>query len=164
MQAELVSLLPRLRRFSLGLTGAADLADDLVQIGCLKALERVEQYKEGTSLASWMFKILQNTWFDQQRTQNRRNTFPDSDAIEQHVGEDGIRVHENQDTLRRVQDLIEHLPDEQRVVLLLVCVEGLPYKEVSAVLDIPVGTVMSRLARARGRLADALEVNEEVSQ
>ena len=164
MQAELVSLLPRLRRFALGLTSTADQADDLVQAGCLKALERSEQWQAGTSLASWMFRILQNTWLDQQRMVQRRNTVADSDAVEQHVGEDGNRVHENQDTLRKVQHLIEHLPEDQRVVLLLVCVEGLPYKEVSAVLDVPVGTVMSRLSRARGRLADALEANKEVSQ
>lgn len=159
IKAELVALLPRLRRFALGLTGAADQADDLVQAGCLKALERSDQWQPGTSLASWMYRILQTTWIDQQRTATRRNTVADTDAVERHATDDAERRRDAGDNLRDVEREIAALPDEQRVVLVLVCVEGMAYKEAAAVLDLPVGTVMSRLARARGRLADVLQEN-----
>lgn len=164
LQVELVELLPRLRRFALGLTGSADLADDLVQTGCLKALERADQWRPGSNLASWMFRILQTSWIDQQRMAKRRNTVADTETIERQIGEDGTRVHDAQDTLRDIDRLIRELPEEQRVVLLLVSVEGMSYKEVAEILDVPIGTVMSRLARSRGRLADALQANEEVVQ
>jgi RNA polymerase sigma-70 factor, ECF subfamily len=161
IKTELVSLLPRLRRFAIGLTGNVDQADELVQAGCLKALERSAQWQPGTSLASWMFRILQTTWIDERRTLERRNTVADTDAIERHAGDDGASRHAARDTLRDVEREIAALPEDQRAVLLLVCVEGLAYKEAAEVLDLPIGTVMSRLARARGRLADALQVHEE---
>jgi RNA polymerase sigma-70 factor (ECF subfamily) len=160
MKSELVSLLPRLRRFAIGLTGNVDQADELVQAGCLKALERSDQWRPGTSLASWMFRILQTTWIDERRTFQRRATVADTDAVERHAGDDGARQHDARDTLRDVERQIAALPEEQRTVLLLVCVEGLAYREAAEVLDLPVGTVMSRLARARGRLADALQAEE----
>jgi RNA polymerase sigma-70 factor (ECF subfamily) len=161
LKTELVSLLPRLRRFAIGLTGNPEEADELVQAGCLKALERSEQWRPGTSLASWMFRILQTTWIDERRTFKRRNTVADTDAVERQHGDDGERQHAAHDALRDVERQIAALPEEQRTVLLLVCVEGLAYKEVAEVLDLPVGTVMSRLARARGKLADALQAGEE---
>jgi RNA polymerase sigma-70 factor (ECF subfamily) len=161
IKTELVSLLPRLRRFAVGLTGNAEQADELVQAGCLKALERSDQWRPGTSLASWMFRILQTTWIDERRMLDRRNTVADTDAIERLPGEDSARRHAARDTLRDVEREIAALPEEQRAVLLLICVEGLAYKEAAEVLDLPVGTVMSRLARARGRLADALQAHEE---
>jgi len=161
LKAELVALLPRLRRFALGLTGAADQADDLVQAGCLKALERSDQWQQGTSLASWMYRILQTTWIDQQRTVARRNTVADTDSVERHATDDTERQRDAGDTLRDVEREIAALPEEQRTVLLLVCVEGMAYREAADVLDLPVGTVMSRLARARGRLADVLQDNQE---
>lgn len=160
-KTELVSLLPRLRRFAVGLTGNVDKADELVQAGCLKALERSAQWQPGTSLASWMFRILQTTWIDERRTLERRNTVADTDAIERYSGDDDASRHAARDTLRDVEREIASLPEDQRAVLLLVCVEGLSYKEAAEVLGLPIGTVMSRLARARGRLADALQVHEE---
>ena len=156
-RAELVSLLPRLRRFALGLTGTPDMADELVQAGCLKAIERWHQWQPGTSLVSWLFRILQTTWFDQRRMQERRQTYTDTESLAQIEGEDGRRTHEARDMFERVRRMIAALPDDQRLVLLLVSVEGLSYKEAADTLNIPVGTVMSRLARARARLADALD-------
>ncbi len=159
-KAELVALLPRLRRFALGLTGSADQADDLVQAGCLKALERSDQWQPGTSLASWMYRILQTTWIDQQRKVVRHKTVADTDTVEQHATDHAERQRDADDMLRDVGREIEALPEEQRTVLLLVCVEGMAYKEAAEVLDLPVGTVLSRVARARGRLADVLQDNE----
>lgn len=160
-KAELVALLPKLRRFALGLTGSADQADDLVQAGCLKALERSDQWQPGTSLSSWMYRILQTTWIDQQRKVARRNTVADTDTVEQHSTDKAERQRDADDMLRDVGREIAALPEEQRAVLLLVCVEGMAYKEAAEALDLPVGTVMSRVARARGRLADVLQDNED---
>lgn len=155
-RAELVSLLPRLRRFAYGLTGNAQVADDLVQAGCLKAIERWHQWQPGTSLASWMFRILQTTWVDEHRTHVRQQTDTDSDALDALAGEDGRVVVEGRSDARVVRELIAQLPEEQRVVLMMITVDGLSYKEVAQALDVPIGTVMSRLARARGKLADAI--------
>jgi len=155
-RAELVSLLPRLRRFAFGLTGDGHLADDLVQAGCLKAIERWDQWQPGTNLASWLFRILQTTWLDDYRTRQRQQTEADSDALEALVGEDGRQVVEARSDARAVRRMIAELPEEQRVVLMMITVDGLSYKEVAEVLGVPMGTVMSRLARARGKLADAI--------
>ena len=155
-RAELVSLLPRLRRFAFGLTGDAHVADDLVQAGCLKAIERWHQWQPGTSLASWMFRILQTTWLDEYRSRQRQQTDADSEALEAIAGEDGRRVVEARSDARVVRQVIAELPEEQRVVLMMVTVDGLSYKETAEALDVPMGTVMSRLARARARLADAI--------
>ena len=155
-RAELVSLLPRLRRFAHGLTGDAHLADDLVQAGCLKALERWHQWQPGTSLASWMFRILQTTWLDEYRARQRRQTDTDSEALEQLAGEDGRDVLEQRSQAHAVRRLVAALPEEQRVVLMMVTVDGMSYKDTAQALGIPIGTVMSRLARARARLADEL--------
>ena len=155
-RAEIVSLLPRLRRFAYGLTQDRHLADDLVQAGCLKTLERWDQFTPGTSLASWMFRILQTTWFDDHRMRKRHATDNDTEALEAAIGDDGRVLVEARSEMRAVRRLIAELPDEQRSVLLLVSVDGLSYKEAAEVLGVPQGTVMSRLARARARLADGL--------
>lgn len=155
-RAQIVSLLPRLRRFAHGLTPDRHLADDLVQAACLKALERWHQWQPGTSLASWLFRIVQNTWIDEFRSRARQATDSDEDALLDLPGEDGRAVVERRSELQAVRRGIAALPEEQRAVLLLVTVDGLSYQEAAEVLGVPMGTVMSRLARARGKLADAI--------
>ena len=91
-RAQIVSLLPRLRRFACGLTHDPPLADDLVQTACLKALERWHQYQADTSLASWMFRIVQTTWLDDYRKRARHKTDTDTDALPDLEGEDGRQV------------------------------------------------------------------------
>ena len=154
-RAELVSLLPRLRRFAYGLTGDPHTADDLVQAGCVKALERWHQWQPGTSLASWMFRILQTTWLDDHRTRQRQKT-DSTDELPDLVGEDGRIVVEQRSDARAVRQAVAALPEDQRAVVLLVTVDGLSYKDAADALGVPIGTVMSRLARARAKLADAL--------
>ena len=163
-QEELIALLPRLRRFALGLTGSREWADDLVQAGCLRALERWHQWTPGTSLHSWMFRILQNVWLDQKRMESRRPTVSDDDALVRIPGEDGERTQESRNVFRAVRREIARLPDDQRVVLLLVTVEGLSYREAAGTLGVPVGTVMSRLARARKRIASHVEDGDTALQ
>jgi len=155
-RAELISLLPRLRRFAYGLTGDGHQADDLVQAGCLKAIERWSQYQSGTSLASWLFRILQTTWLDEYRTRQRQQTDSWDEGFDELMGDDGTTLLEARSEARAVRRLVAELPEDQRAVLMLVAVEGLSYKEAAEVLELPLGTVMSRLARARGRLAEGL--------
>lgn len=155
-RAQIISLLPRLRRFASGLTHDGHMADDLVQTACLKALERWHQYQADTSLASWMFRIVQTTWLDDHRKRARHKTDTDTDALPDLAGEDGRQVVERRSEMRAVRDALMQLPDDQRAVLMLVTVDGLSYQEAASALGIPMGTVMSRLARARTRLANAL--------
>ncbi len=144
----LVALLPRLRRFALGLTTDAERADDLVQAACERALTRSQQWQPGSRLDSWMFKIVQNLWIDQLRGQSRIAPMEDG-QLEQLEGEDWNARIETQLTLEMVLAAMATLPPPMRSVLMLVCVEGLSYQEAATVLDLPIGTVMSRLARAR---------------
>ena len=153
----LVALLPRLRRFGAGLTGSLDASDDLVQAACERALRAPERFAPGTRLDSWMFRIMQNIWLDQRRAKGRRGRESgEEEVLAELVGADGRRVTEANLTLERVGAAMEALPEEQRVVLVAVCVEGLSYAEAAEVLEIPVGTVMSRLFRARRGLGAAL--------
>jgi RNA polymerase sigma-70 factor (ECF subfamily) len=153
---QLVAVLPRLRRFARGLTGSAVEADDLVQAACERALARTHQFQAGTRFDSWMFRIVQTVWIDQLRARDTRKTESEDAAL--NVGSDeSVRRVEARMALREVQAAVDTLPAEQRVALLLVTVEGLSYKEAADVAEVPVGTIMSRLARARLALLAKLE-------
>lgn len=145
---QLVAVLPRLRRFARGLTGSAVEADDLVQAACERALSRAHQFQAGTRFDSWMFRIVQTVWIDQLRARGTRRTEGGDEALDVGTDESARRV-EARLALREVQSAIATLPPEQRLTLLLVTVEGLSYKEAAEVAAVPVGTIMSRLARAR---------------
>lgn len=157
LQAELVALLPRLRRFARGLAGAPDQADDLVQAACERAIARIHQWTPGTRLDSWMFRIVQTIWLDQTRAQRVRTGEGRVDAtsplVEAELSVDGARDMEQHLTYDAVRRAMVQLPDEQRAVVMLVCVEGQSYKEAAETLSVPIGTVMSRLSRARSALA-----------
>jgi RNA polymerase sigma-70 factor, ECF subfamily len=150
----IVEFLPRLRRFSYALTGDTDKGDDLVQETCARALSRLDQWEPGTRLDSWMFRIAQNIWFDQRRSQKVRGEIADIDQAFDIAGEDGRNVVESRLTLKQVSQGIAQLPNDQQVLIALVCVDGLSYKEAADILEVPIGTVMSRLARARRTLHD----------
>ena len=153
----IVALLPRLRGFALALARSGDAADDLVQATCEKALRASDSWTPGTRLDSWMFRIMQNQWIDTKRLQRPHQPI-DGDAGQIQIeGDDGERITEARLTLGSVRGIIETLPEEQRAVLLLVCVEEMSYREVADVLEIPIGTVMSRLSRARRTLIEAME-------
>jgi RNA polymerase sigma-70 factor (ECF subfamily) len=152
----LVAVLPRLRRFARGLAGTPDGADDLVQAACERALARAYQFHEGTRFDSWMFRIVQTIWIDQLRAREVRKE--DGDVAEERLGTDApVRVIEARLALAEVRLAVERLPPDQRTVLMLVTVEGLSYKEAAEVADVPVGTIMSRLARARTALQQQLD-------
>lgn len=157
---ELVALLPRLRRFALTLTGDLDRADDLVQQGCEKALLKQDQWQEGTRLDSWMYRILQNQHIDNLRGQGRRSAHLHEDSVGELADNESAALPERENMLGVVSNLIHELPEEQRTVMLLVAVEEHSYREAAEILEIPVGTVMSRLARARTRIMKMLEAPE----
>lgn len=146
-------MLPRLRRYALTLCKVADTADDLVQVACEKALASQKQSVD-ISFDAWMFRILRNSWIDRLRRQKTRGEEVD---IVEHVEAgafDGRSVPEHRLVLGKTLEAIGRLPQDQRELLLLVCVEELSYREAAEVLDLPIGTVMSRLARARKKLAE----------
>jgi RNA polymerase sigma-70 factor, ECF subfamily len=153
---QLVAVLPRLRRFARGLSGSAADADDLVQAACERALARQHQFQEGTRFDSWMFRIVQTIWIDQVRSREVRKE--DGDVPEERLGSDEpVRRVEARLALDEVRRAVGRLPPDQRAALLLVTVEGLTYKEAAEVAQVPVGTIMSRLARARIALQHHLD-------
>ena len=153
---KLIAVLPRLRRFARGLTGSAVEADDLVQAACERALARMHQFQEGTRFDSWMFRIVQTIWIDQLRARDVRKETGELEA--ERLGTDeSVRRADARLALAEVRRAVSRLPVEQRTTLLLVTVEGLSYKEAAAVAKVPVGTIMSRLARARVALQGQLE-------
>ncbi|MGH7046223.1 MAG: RNA polymerase sigma factor [Stellaceae bacterium] len=153
---QLIAILPRLRRFARGLTGSASEADDLVQAACERALARRHQFQEGTRFDSWMFRIVQTIWIDQLRSRQVRKE--DAALSEERLGSDEpVRRAEARLALSEVRSALDHLPPEQRAVLLLVTVDGLSYKEAAEIVQVPIGTIMSRLARARMALQLCLE-------
>jgi len=158
---QLIAVLPRLRRFARGLSGTAADADDLVQAACERALAREHQFQEGTRFDSWMFRIVQTIWIDQIRARDVRKE--DGDVAEERLGSDApVRRIEARLALDEVRQAIDCLPPDQRTTLMLVTVEGLSYKEAASVAGVPVGTIMSRLARARIALQQQLDAGSGV--
>lgn len=157
LQDQLIGLLPRLRRFAFSLTRDADACNDLVQEACVRALSRAELWQEGTRLDSWLFRIAQNLWLDGKRSKTARGDHVDVDEVPTISGSDGRVVTESRLTLEEVTRGISHLKSEHQVIIGLVCVDGMSYKEAAEVLEVPIGTVMSRLSRARLELFAILE-------
>ena len=155
---DLVSALPKIVRFARVLTRSRADADDLVQRTCERALSRASQRKSDTPLESWLFRIMRSVWIDELRSRNVRSehlaTLP-GDALANSV--DGERQAAAKLELQRVIDEMLRLPEMERVLLLMVCVNGVSYREAADALDIPIGTLMSRLSRARLELWARLE-------
>ena len=149
---DIVALLPRLRRFARSLTGNLADADDLVQAGLERVLRHLDLYQPGTRLDSWLFKVLKNVWIDEVRSRTRRGRVLAPEEEGAHVGDDGAASAEARQQLIEVEAAMRDLPEEQRVVIALICIEGLSYAEASDVLDVPVGTLSSRLTRGREAL------------
>jgi RNA polymerase sigma-70 factor (ECF subfamily) len=156
--SRLIDLLPRLRRFAVALTGNLDHADDLVQETCARALSRVEQWQEGTRLDSWVYRIAQNLWFDHVRAKKVRGVHVPLDVDANDLsGVDGRTIVESRLSLAEVSAAMATLPEDQRLLVALVCIDGVSYKEAAQITGVPIGTVMSRLARARRQLHAILE-------
>lgn len=144
--------MPHLRRFARSLTHETERADDLVQDCLERAIERLDQFRPGTDLRSWLFTILKNSFIDKQRARARRGiqvSLEDWSSAAGHKPEQPSRLE-----FDAVLDAMEGLRREERDVIDYVVFEGLRYREVSERLHVAIGTVKSRLARARHSLAD----------
>ena len=148
----LASHLDRLWRYGLVLSGNRSVAEDLVQATCLRALERSHQFEAGTRLDRWLFSILHSIWLNEIRAARYRKGEGLVDA-ESALVFDGIREIETNILAAQVLKEVQTLPEAQRETVFLVYGEGLTYREAAEILAIPIGTVMSRLAGARARLA-----------
>ena len=146
---DFIQYIPRLRRYARALTGDRARADDLVQDTLERALIKLHLWQSGSDLRAWLFTIMHNVFVNQLRSQPAAATAELDDEAMQ------IAVRPTQSDLLEVHDLqtmLLRLPEEQREVLLLVGLEQMTYEEAAGVLGIPMGTVMSRLSRARERL------------
>jgi RNA polymerase sigma-70 factor (ECF subfamily) len=146
--------LARLWRYALSLSGARDVAEDLVQATCLRAIERADQFQPGTQLDRWLFSILRSIWLNESRARRVRAGQGVLDAGEA-LSIDGAHEIETNISAGQVFRAIGALPSSQRETVLLVYVEGYSYREAAELLGAPIGTVMSRLAAARATLTGA---------
>lgn len=148
----LTAELPRLWRYALSLSRNHHMAEELVQATCVRALERRDQFQAGTNVLAWLFTILSSIWKNQLRADKVRTGggFVDPEEV---LVVDGARQMETNNLLRRVLREVESLPEAQRQTVHLVYVEQFTYREAAHILDVPIGTIMSRLAAARTALA-----------
>ena len=151
-EQEIVDLLPRLRRLARVLTRDVAAADDLVQIAVERALTRRDQWRPGTRLDSWVMRIMKNAWIDETRSRARWGKVLD--------GEDaGVNVADRSgqtDEQLAIAEAMAQLPEDQRLAVALVLIDGLSYAEAADVLEIPPGTLNSRVVRGRMALMEAL--------
>jgi RNA polymerase sigma-70 factor (ECF subfamily) len=157
MKNELVQALPMLRAFARSLSGNRDRADDLVQETVMRALANRDKFQEGTNLHAWLVTILRNQYYSEGR--KRRREVEDSEGI--HAGRladvAGQPSHLELDDFLRAMQL---LPDEQREALVLIGASGFSYEEAAEICGVRVGTVKSRVSRARARLQDVMNGSE----
>jgi RNA polymerase sigma-70 factor (ECF subfamily) len=154
IRGQMVRLLPRLRRFAAALTGSVADGDDLVQDTVERALKSLHQWEPGTRLDSWMFRIAKNRFIDTRRSHKRSGVVA-SEVPEDapSVTGDGARAADARLMLADAMDALQKLPPEQREALVLVTIDGLSYRDAADILQIPIGTLTSRIARARETLA-----------
>ncbi|WP_233889806.1 RNA polymerase sigma factor [Paraburkholderia flagellata] len=147
----LPALLPRLRVFALHLARDKHDAEDLLQRTCVRALERAHQLQADTAPLSWMYSIMHTSWITEVRARSVRNRARvdwDESFVET-VADPQASDPQATALKTQIMNTVQRLPDAQRTVMLLIAVEGLSYREAARVLGVPIGTVMSRLARAR---------------
>jgi RNA polymerase sigma-70 factor (ECF subfamily) len=155
----LVQCLPRLRRFAFALSRNAVDADDLTQMTVERALGAKRQWQPGTKLDSWLYRIMRNLWIDTGRSRARKARLEAPPELGEAVGIDPRPGMEAALDLRRIMAALERLPDEQREIVALILIEGFGYREVAEMLDLPIGTVSSRLVRGRQALLELVGEN-----
>ena len=165
-ERDVLPLLPNLYGAALRMTRNPQDAEDLVQEAYLRAYRGFSGFAEGTNLRAWMYRILTNTFINSYRKKQRQPQTVDAEEIEDwylydKLGESGVEASAETEVLEKIPDedvqrALEDLPENFRMAVLLADVEGFSYKEIAEILDIPIGTVMSRLHRGRKALQKAL--------
>ena len=155
----LQQLYPRLWRYALVLTANRDLADELAQATCLRAIEKSNQFAAGSQLDRWVLRIAQRLWLNELRARSVRQGGGMA-SIDEIDLPDNRPGPESNILTREVLLEVMALPEAQRVTVALVYAEGYSYQEAAKILDIPIGTVMSRLAAARAKLAGRFDTNK----
>ncbi|MFK7891925.1 MAG: RNA polymerase sigma factor [Granulosicoccus sp.] len=153
---ELVNLIPRLRRYAYSLTGSTPDGDDLVQVTLERSMSREHQFKGSNGLQGWVFSVLRSCWSNELRSRKVRsgNGTVDVELLDDNSSDMSLEVMQ---TRKDLHGLLMQLPETHRSVIMLVDVEGMSYAEAAEALDIPRGTLMSRLARAREKLLAGLQ-------
>ena len=160
IRIQMMTFLPRLRRFAIALTGSIADGDDLVQDTVERALRNLHQWEPDTRLDSWMFRIAKNRFIDGRRGAKRRGeTAMASPQDAKTASIDGARAAQAHLALKDVARAWQNLPAEQREALALIVIEGLSYRQAANILEIPIGTLTSRIARARETLAELVPVS-----
>src|SRR5271166_85447 len=155
---DLVAEIPGLRAFAVSLCGSVTMADDLVQEALLRAWSNSEKFQLGTSLRAWLFTILRNIYYSQYR--KRAREVQDSDGVYSR----GIAVEGDQESHLDLVDFrkaLAKLPAEQREVLTMVGASGLSYEEAAAICGVEIGTIKSRLSRARAKLTELMGLDDD---
>ena len=158
LRDELLSVIPNLRAFALSLARTSDRADDLVQETLMKAWNKFDTFEEGTNLKAWLFTIMRNEFYSQMRKRGRE--VQDSEG----VFAAQLATHPEQQGHMDLEDFrtaLENLPDDQREALMLIGANGFSYEEAAAIADVAVGTIKSRVSRARTRLVKELDLADE---
>ncbi|SIQ93091.1 MULTISPECIES: sigma-70 family RNA polymerase sigma factor [unclassified Bosea (in: a-proteobacteria)] len=151
----LIREIPNLRAFAASLSGSMQLADDLVQDTLLKAWGNSEKFEPGTSLRAWLFTILRNTYYSLYRKRGREVQDSEGTYAER------MATHGNQESHLDLADFrkaLAKLPEEQREVLIMVGATGLSYEEAAEICGVAIGTIKSRVNRARTKLAELLSI------
>jgi RNA polymerase sigma-70 factor (ECF subfamily) len=157
-KADLISAIPSLRAFGMSLAQNADRADDLVQETLVKAWDKQSSFEPGTNLKAWLFTILRNEFYSQMRKRGRE--VQDSDGIMTAR----LAVHPGQEGALDLKDFrvaLDQLPDDQREAIILIGASGFSYEEAATICDCAVGTVKSRVSRARARLHEILQITDD---
>ncbi len=154
--------LPRLRRYARALTRDPSRADDLVQDTLVRALDKQHLYQDGTNLRAWLFTLMHNQHVNNARRNVREDNSLDVDTVAAHLV--AITDPTASRQLREVDEAIGKLAMEQRQVILLIGLEGMSYEEAAAILDVPIGTVRSRLSRGRVALRRLLGMDEDEAE
>ncbi|HEX4180071.1 MAG TPA: sigma-70 family RNA polymerase sigma factor [Caulobacteraceae bacterium] len=159
-QREIVDLLPRLRRLARVLARDYADADDLVQLCVERALERRNQWRAGSSLDSWMFRIMKNAWIDETRARTRTGRVMETGLETDQIADARAPDMETRLAASAAERALSELPEDQRLAVALVLIEGLSYREAAEALEVPMGTLTSRLVRGRMALQERLEKAE----
>jgi RNA polymerase sigma-70 factor, ECF subfamily len=158
----LPDMVPRLWAFALRISGNQQDAEDLVQWACLRGLERADQLKTYTSPLGWMFSIVHSIWINESRARSRRGrAYSDwDDALLETIADPAVSDPKGHASIQQIVNAVGRLPESERTAVLLVTAEGFSYSEAAKILDVSIGTIMSRLSQARKTIGASLGVRQ----